>query len=819
MKKFADVLLPLPIKPLTYHIPSTYENMVDRGSMVLVSLRIGKLLLGMVMRCHCQAPTYPTKDLLGICYETPLFTPQQLALLEWIADYYLSNLGETLSLAWPKGFNLQNSIVFQINQTIHEHPTEPVASSLSKAICDVAIEFQKRAIIAALHQQPLSYKSILQLMEPKEASKALIALLSQRLVKAVPTTKIDLVANENPYFTLSPTIDLDALTTSHLAPRAPKQQALLAHFLANREKSIPYTSKKELLAYSKSAFNILCKKGILTRLNQLPPSIFTVPVAPLATLTPFQKNALAAIQTQFVQKRVVLLHGAIGSGKTELYMHLIASALQEQKQVLLLVPEIGLVTHIAARIRPFLGEWLVVHHSKQSHKERLQTWARLLHQTTLVVVGTRSALLLPFKRLQLIIVDEEHDPAYKQSHPMPTYHARDSSILLAQQHHAKVLLGSGTPAIESYYNAQSGKYGLVTLHHRFGAASRPKLFFIDLNIEEKRKAMRAHFSQTLLDKLQKNSIEGGQAMIFQNRRGYAQYFLCADCGWIPRCLTCAVSLTYHQEANQLRCHYCDYATLPFYSCNHCGSQQLHNIGFGTEKLEESLQLIFPEQKISRMDLDSTKGKNSYQSILEEVTAGSIDILVGTQMMAKGLDFPNIRLIGILDIDGLLYFPDFRSNEKCFQLITQLAGRAGRRNQQGSVFIQTRQTDHPLFQYLSNGDYEGMYQAELAERKRFAYPPYVRLIKLSLSSLDAATLQSGAMLLKNILAKKFRGMVLGPQQPLVGKIRNHFLLDLFLKLPHKNLHTLQHAKATLKSACTYALGKRSKIKIVLDIDPI
>ncbi|AXI24363.1 primosomal protein N' [Cardinium endosymbiont of Sogatella furcifera] len=805
MKPFADVILPLPIKPLTYHIPSLYQGVVGIGSSLLVPLRNGKLLLGIVLRCHHKAPTYPTKDLLGVIYKAPLFTPQQLNFLAWIADYYLSSLGETLALAWPKVLNFPNQVIFQINKVISPNQTSAIEA----------------AILTALQHQPLSYHTIIQLTTPKEANQALISLLSQRLIETVSMNIIDRIDDDNPYFTLAPNLRLDACTIAKLAPRAPKQQALLAHFLPDRENQTPYASKKELLTYSKSAFYILYKKGILTHLNQSPVSIFTAPLTPLTTLTTFQKNALIEIQKQFIEKTAVLLHGAIGSGKTELYMHLITSALLEQKQVLLLVPEIGLVTHIVERIRPFFGTWLVVHHSKQSHQERFKTWAHLLHQTALVVIGTRSALLLPFKALQLIIVDEEHDPAYKQSDAMPTYHARDSSILLAQQHQAKVLLGSGTPSIESYYNAQTGKYGLVRLDHRFGAASRPKLFFIDLNIEKKRKAMREIFSLTLLAQLQKNSMEGGQAMIFQNRRGYAQYFLCAACGWIPRCLTCAVSLTYHQTDHQLRCHYCDYATPPFGACNHCGSQQLYSIGFGTEKLEESLQLIFPEQKIGRMDLDSTKGKHSYQSILQAVTSGTIDILVGTQMMAKGLDFANIRLIGILDIDGLLYFPDFRSNEKCFQLITQLAGRAGRRNQQGSVFIQTRQTQHPLFHYLANGDYEGMYSAELIERKRFLYPPYIRLIKLNLSCVHAATLQSGAMVLKKILDKKFEGKVLGPQPPLVGKVRNHFLLDLFLKITSKNVNSLQQTKETLKNACSYALGRGPyrKIKIILDVDPI
>ncbi len=708
-------------------------------------------------------------------------------------------------MAWPKGLNFPKNIVFKVNKTAIQNEISPIEAS----------------ILIALAYQPLSYTSILQLVQPKEANQALISLLSRGIIQSVVSNKINPIDDDNLYIT--PTIHLDPRTITQVAERSPKQQAILKHLLANKEKSILYTSKKELLSYSKCAFDRLFKKEILIKANPLDcsASIFTGPLAPLTTLTKFQQQAFIEIQTQFSKKAVVLLHGAIGSGKTELYMHLIASILLEQKQVLLLLPEIGLVTHIIERIQPLLGEWLVVYHSKQSHKERLKTWFRVLENPPLLVVGTRSALLLPFKALRLIIVDEEHDPAYKQSDAMPTYHARDSSILLAQQHQAKVLLASGTPSIESYYNAQSGKYGLVVLSHRFGIASPPKLFFIDLTIEKKRKAMRENFSLVLLDKLQKNSIEGGQAMIFQNRRGYAQYFLCADCGWIPRCLTCSVSLTYHQKVNQLRCHYCDYNREPFYSCNHCGSKQLHNIGFGTEKIEAHLQIIFPEQKISRMDLDSTKGKNSYQALLKGVSSGSIDILVGTQMMAKGLDFANIRLIGILDIDGLLYFPDFRSNEKCFQLITQLAGRAGRRNQQGSVFIQTRQTQHSLFNYLSNSDYEGMYHSELAERKRFAYPPYVKLIKISLSSVDPSMLQSGAIALKKILEKKFEGMILGPQPPLVDKVKNRFLLDLFLKIVSKNLNELKNIKETLRNICNNTLGKgpHSKIKIVFDIDPI
>ncbi|ROT47247.1 replication restart helicase PriA [Candidatus Cardinium hertigii] len=805
MKKFADVLLPLPLKTLTYCVPYLYQNRIDVGSGVLVPLRTGKLFLAIVIKLHSEVPAYPTKDLLAVIYQEPLYPPQQLTFLTWIANYYLSHLGEALSVGLPKALDSPNNIVFQISP-----------SSDTNAETET-----EQFILTSLQARPLSYRSIMHVVGQKEANKILMELLKKGLVKAMPAINIHQIDHSITYLTLSPTIHPDQI--AKLCSRSLKQQTLVSYFVPTEVTATAkvYASKKELIAlgYSKLALYSLLKKGIL--IEYTPLSFFTTPRHPLAILTAVQQKALIEIQTQFTEKAVVLLHGAIGSGKTELYMHLIHMALLEQKQVLLLIPEISLLTHMVERIKPFWKEWLVVYHSKQSPTDRLKTWTSVLNQPTLVVVGTRSALFLPFKQLQLIIIDEEHDNAYKQTDVRPAYHARDSSILLAKQYQAKVLLGSGTPSIESYYNAQSGKYGLVTLMKRFGENSSPKLFFIDLKIEKKRKAMRENFSFTLLSALQKNIKEGGQAMIFQNRRGYARYLLCESCGWVPCCRSCAVRLTYHQKANHLLCHYCGYVALPFRACNSCGSTQLHNIGFGTEKLEETLKFIFPEQKIGRMDFDSTQKKDAYRSILNEVNFGSIDILVGTQMIAKGLDFANIHLVGVLDIDGLLYFPDFRSNEKCFQLITQLAGRAGRRNHQGSVFIQTAQPHYPLFQHISNNDYQAMYKSELEERRKFSYPPYVKLIKLTLSCITETTLKSGAIELKKTLEKNFKGMVIGPQEPLIGKIRHYFLLDIFLKIPSSNLHTLQIRKEQLRAVCKEVLGKSlyKKIQILFDVDPI
>jgi len=728
IQTFIDVILPLPLGILTYHMPTSYKSDLDIGSGTLVPLR-GKVLLAIVVKVHTQPPPYVTKALLGKAYDTPLLTLQQLTFLKEIAHYYVSSLGETLAVALPKPLGISHNIVFKAGTN------PPVLSDPHEAIL----------LNTLLHTSHLSYSTIKKLLGKKEANKVLLNLLYSGCIQP----------------------------------------------------SILHSSTHTAM------------------------SLNAGPLPPLLSLTDSQQKALTEIKKIFTEKEVVLLYGTIGSGKTILYMHLIQEVLFQKKQILLLLPEIALATHILERIAPFFGLHVVVYHSKQSPKERLKTWFQVHLGHPLIVVGTRSAIFLPFKDLKLIVIDEEHDHAYKHTDSSPTYHARSASILLAQQHQAKVLLGSGTPAIETYYNTQSGKYGLVTLADRFGSAKPPQLFFIDINIDEKRKTLRENFSRILLDEITKNIDKGKQVMIFQNRRGYAQYVLCNDCRWVPHCLSCSVSLTYHQSLNHLVCHYCGYMLLPLLTCPECGSTKLHNMGFGTEKLEETLHLIFHNQKVDRMDLDSSKKQRHYQTILKRVASGEIDILVGTQMIAKGLDFSNIQLVGVLDIDRLLHFPDFRANEKCFQLIAQLAGRAGRRDDQGQVFIQTRQPNHPIFQYIYNHDYQAMYAAELAERKRFGYPPYARIIQLTLSSPTKDILQSGALALKAWLEKEYTDKILGPQQPLVGKIRNLFLLTLLVKIIPKNRSDLIKKKQTLKRLSHHFLSKKmfGSIKILLDVDPM
>lgn len=563
--------------------------------------------------------------------------------------------------------------------------------------------------------------------------------------------------------------------------------------------------------------NLIQPQPILMTAEQKQSAIMSAPS--YLPLTKEQQQAFDEICHQFSQKDVVLCHGVVGSGKTALYIKLIYQALLQNKQVLLLLPDTGLVMHMVERIQSFLGAYLAAYHAKQSPKEQLLVWEKIYHGHAIVVIGTRSALFLPFRHLGYIIIDEEHDMAYKQQHKQPMYHARESSIILARYHHAKVLLASATPSIESYYNAQIKKFGLVLLSKRFVRSNYPLITFIDLNRQRQEKAIREQLSFPLLAALAKNILNQGQAIIFQNRRGYARYFLCQTCGWIPNCKSCSVSLTYHQKPNQLVCHYCNYAVSPYASCLHCGSSKLHNVGIGTEKLEETLQLIFPHQTIARIDLDNVKSKRTLQSILSKIASREINIIVGTQIIAKGLDFANIQVIGVIDIDNLLYFPDFRSHEKCFQIIAQLAGRAGRGDQQGHVLIQTRQPGNQLFKYLVNNDYLSMYNQELQERKAFNYPPYVRLIALTLRCKNGSLLHHKALEIKSLLEQHLAHNILGPQVPLVGKIKDIFLIHLLIKVPNSSRY-LNQTKTFLQELCSkHTKPSAHTVQIVIDVDPL
>lgn len=541
----------------------------------------------------------------------------------------------------------------------------------------------------------------------------------------------------------------------------------------------------------------------------------------LPTLSQAQSTALATIHHQFQEKDTVLLHGVTASGKTAVYMQLIQEVLQSGGQILYLLPEIVLTTQMVRRMKRIFGSQVSVYHSKYSDNERVEVWNSVLQGTCSFVLGTRSAIFLPFSHLSLIIVDEEHESSYKQFDAMPRYHARDTALILAQYHHAKVLLGSATPSIESYYHAKAGKYGFVAIQERFGQVALPEIVLTNMRIARQSKTLREDFTKELLTALTQTLNRGEQAIIFQNRRGYAPYIVCEACAWVPMCTQCAVSLTYHQFKNYLQCHYCGYYTKMPSTCDVCDSPQLKNVGFGTEKLEETLQAFFPDKRVQRMDLDTTRGKYSYDKLIDSLEKSSIDLLVGTQMLAKGLDFDQVSLVGVLDVDRLLYFPDFRANERCFQLLTQVSGRAGRRAKQGKVIIQTNNPHHPILQDIVKHDYESMFHRELEERKRFLYPPYVRLVKITLKHKDQNVVTAAGNILARSLRRQLANDVLGPQAPLVARVKNRYLIDICVKIKKNTEASLLSTKQVITQERRRVLLDKGfkQVRILFDVDPI
>ena len=820
---FVDIILPLPLpKLLTYRVPPKYTESIAIGSRVLVPLGAHKVLTGLVEQIHTKSPNYRTKELMDILDGTPIIHPIQLRLLHWLADYYLCTLGEVMLAALPNGLRLSSQSKIQLHPeidlaSIHLSAQEQLLVNALKYCADLSyteaakIVAQKNIyhlIQSLLHKQAiLLFEEVREKYTPKKVKKI-------RLNKGYTQNK---EALQNLFTALEPrNKQLDVLL---------KYVALVPVHQSVRLKD--HSIDKKLLiqeGISSSALQTLIKQEIfveeevvVSRFEQVK-SVDPVP----PTLNQAQSTALAAIHHQFQDKNTVLLHGVTASGKTAVYTQLIQEVLQSGGQVLYLLPEIALTTQMVKRMKRIFGNQVHVYHSKYSDNERVEVWNSVLRGECAFVLGTRSAIFLPFTNLSLIIVDEEHESSYKQFDAMPRYHARDTALVLAQYHHAKVLLGSATPSIESYYHAKNGKYGFVTIQERFGQAVLPEIVLANMRIELAKKTLREGFTEVLLKNLQQTLEQHEQAIIFQNRRGYAPYITCEACTWVPMCTQCAVSLTYHQFNNSLCCHYCGYRIKLLPACPVCNSHQLKTVGFGTEKLEETLQLFFPEKKIQRMDLDTTRGKNSYEKIIKALEQGDTDILVGTQMLTKGLDFGQVSLVGVLDVDRLLYFPDFRANERCFQLLTQVSGRAGRRAKQGKVIIQTNNPQHPILEDIVRHDYEHMFHRELRERKQFLYPPYARLVKMTLKHKDRNLVEAAAsMLAYNLRKRLLENKILGPQSPLVAKVKNQYLIDICVKIKKNTEKSLPSTKQSIIQESRRVLVDKDfkSVKILFDVDPI
>lgn len=819
MSSFVDVILPLALpKPLTYSVLPNMQQAVQAGVRVAVQVGRRKIYAGVVQRVHSVAPPYATKSVVSVLDSAPIVNDRQLALWAWIAQYYMCSAGEVMKAALPAALKMESETRVSLDSG-----WEDLELELSRAESDMLRALQDKVT--------LSVEELSAAVQLKNALPVVQQLLSKHAVRI----EEHLVSTCKPRYetmvALHPSVkseeDLSALFA--LTERAPQQEQLL---LAYVSMALPIcyaapreVAQKELLEKTQIAAAVLkacVAKNIfaLYRRPQRPAKAAEEDFsAAMPTLSAAQQQAYDGIRQHFTQKQVVLLHGVTSSGKTEIYMRLIEQALAQGKQALYLLPEIALTAQLINRLKKVFGS-VGVYHSKFSDAQRVEEYRRLLESggQPVLTLGVRSSIFLPFGNLGLVIVDEEHENTYKQQSPAPRYHARDAAIMMAAQHGAKVLLGSATPSVESYYNASTGKYGLVELSERYGRAALPEVRIVNVSYLKSRQGGR-HFSPVLVNEIGAALERGEQVILFRNRRGFSPYVECRECGWIPQCEHCSVSLTYHKRTHQLVCHYCGFAIGMPQRCLACEGTSLEAKGFGTEKVEEDLQLIFPNASIGRMDLDAARTRSAYERIIADFEERKIQILVGTQMVTKGLDFDNVSLVGVLNADSMLSFPDFRAGERSYQLMAQVSGRAGRRGKQGRVLIQTLQPHHHILSCVQRNDYRQMYRAQLADRQEILYPPFVRLIEITLKHRSEQTLLRAAQALSLRLKAVFGSRVLGPVAPLINRIQNRYLICFTLKIERDK--SVEKAKALLRAQLSEILQVEEfrQLEIIPDVDPM
>ena len=821
---YADILLPVPIPQYyTYKVPEDWLDSIGIGQRVIVQFGKKKIYTGIVVQIHENPPeTHHAKEILDVLDRDPVINLLQLSLFKWMAQYYMCSEGQVLQVAMPSGLKLSSQSRIQI------HPDFSVES------CPYPIDDREQLLLESLDREgPMDYGTAAGILGSTSLHKILKSLLVKNAVLLYEEIKEKYHPKKEKRIRLQDDYNssesIEKLFES--LKKKTKQTEVLLRYLqkvpvlndpSQNQKGI---SKAELSAeeISTSSINTLIRNQVLEEF-EVTISRFDYPSIG-ATLTDLilserQSTARDQILNGFQEKDTVLFHGITGSGKTEIYIDLIKQVLDSGSQVLYLLPEIALTTQIVSRLQKVFGDTMGIYHSRFSDNERVEVWRGIIEGKFNFIVGVRSAVFLPFDNLGLIVVDEEHELSYKQFDPAPRYHARDVALLLARLHHAKTLLGSATPSMESFFHAQSGKYSLVTLDQRYQKVALPSYQLVDITSERKKKKMDGVFSSVLLNTLKAVLEQGRQAIIFQNRRGYAPYLQCQVCGHTPQCPNCAVTLTFHLHYNQLRCHYCGYKQKKTGNCVHCESTEVQLVGYGTEKIEEDLRRIFTEARIQRMDLDTTRRKYSYQTIIDRFEGGEIDILIGTQMVSKGLDFGKVDLVGVLDIDRIMHFPDFRSHERAFQLITQVGGRAGRQSGKGLVLVQTGNTKHPLLKQISNHDYYTFYNLEITEREKYHYPPFVRFIRLTVKCSDQ---ELGFRASKALSDKLVKGLgkkrVLGPQEPIISKLRNLYLMELYVKM-EKDISSINRVKALVAQEITQLTGSHNyrSVQVVPDVDP-
>ena len=809
---FIDVILPIPIqKTFTYSINEEEYNFLKEGMRVAVSFGKSKIYTALVYKIHNNEPTlYEAKEIHQILDEFPIVNKIQLKHWQWIAEYYMCALGDVYRASLPSAFLLESETIIYKNESFTDE---------SVLIDDEFLIFE-----ALQHQSQLTIHQIVDILDRKKVMPIVNSLLKKSAIyikeEIYETYKPKLVK----YVKLHSDYNADDSLNTLLEElsRAKKQrEAILTYFQLSTSKTPIKAKELETKSNVSSAIlNSLVDKNILEFYHLKTDRIhFKGDTNSLKKLNEFQEKALIEIKDAFLQKDVTLLHGITSSGKTEVYTKLIQEILDKGQQVLFLLPEIALTTQIITRLQAYFGKQISVFHSKYSMNERVEVWNNVLENKSKaqIILGARSSLFLPFSNLGLIVVDEEHETSYKQFEPNPRYNARDAAIVLAKMHLAKILLGSATPSLESYFNAQQNKYGFVELNRRFGNVQLPKIELIDIKEKHRKKEMKGHFSDKLLVLIQEALDEKEQIILFQNRRGFSPIVECKTCGVSPQCPNCDISLTYHKYKNELRCHYCNYQRAMPNNCSACGSNTLDTKGFGTEQIELELKELFPDYSIGRMDLDTTRGKFGYQKIIGAFEAREIDILVGTQMLSKGLDFDNVSLVGILNADTMLNFPDFRAHERAYQLMVQVSGRAGRSKKQGNVAIQTYNPYHQILQQVSTTDYQAMFKEQLQERWQFKYPPYYRLIKITLKHRDYTKVDSGINWLFKALYNSFGEHVLGPTAPVVARIRNQYIKNVVIKIPPKQ--SLANTKNQIqKIKNTFEAVKEFRpIRFIIDVD--
>lgn len=798
----------------TYSIPDDLLLHVKPGCRVVVQFGKRKLYTALVVDIHQQKPQdYSVKSIIGLEDEFPIVNSTQLRLWEWIADYYLCTTGEVMMAALPAGLKLESETIVLKNHL--------------KPIVDEELNDTEFLIVEALEQQDtLSIKEISEITELKNPLKVIQTLLGKHYILLEEEIKGGYKPIQKRWVKLKEGLEDNGLSqVFDQLERAPKQRELLMAFFKllgdSKTDRVGAAKLLKLTQSSDSSLKSLAEKGVLDiffdEVHKLPES---ASIEKTKDLNEEQKRALYEVQASFKEQDVCLLHGVTSSGKTEIYVKLIEEAFEQGEQALYLVPEIALTTQLIGRLKQYFGNQVLVYHSRFSDRERVETWLNLVEDTHTpkLIVGARSSLFLPFNNLGLIIVDEEHETSFKQYDPAPRYHARDTAIVLGRICHAKVLLGSATPSFETYYNATNGKFGMVELMTRYANLPLPEITCVDLKHAKAKRLMKGHFSQTLIEEIQAALGNKKQVILFQNRRGFSTMVQCQNCGHVNQCKNCDISLTYHKEIDLLRCHYCGYTKKVPPKCPACGSYELKALGFGTEKLEDDLQILLPDASIKRMDLDTTRKKNAYENIITEFEDGDIDVLIGTQMVTKGLDFENVSLVGIMNADTLLNFPDFRSHERAFQLMAQVAGRAGRKGNRGKVIIQTSDPYHQVIQKVMENAYIPMYKDEIYERKNFKYPPFYRLVRLTLKHKDKSHLSSSANRLGAELKAVFGGRVLGPEFPLIARLRNLYQMEIILKLEESV--SLKKTKHLLRetTALFYKDNPDLKVQVIYDVDP-